>query len=119
MKLIHIRTSTPKEVNMARKQTLASLLLKTRRERGESMRVAAEALGITEYTYSMWERGAWAIQLDKADRIAKWTKLPRKTITQFIVDAQIDAMQSRAERHAASSRFERGLCAPALVAIGP
>ena len=57
--------------------TVGQLLKKTREANGDSQQKAAQALGCTEMTYSMWERGVWVPrERQRLQAIAKYTGEP-------------------------------------------
>jgi transcriptional regulator with XRE-family HTH domain len=53
---------------------MGQLLKKAREAKGDSQQKAAQALGCTEMTYSMWERGVWVPRdRDRLKVIAEYT----------------------------------------------
>lgn len=59
---------------------MAELLTRTRAQKDVSIREAARALGCTEMTYRMWERGVWTPSAERARAIAAWTGLQTQEI---------------------------------------
>lgn len=59
---------------------ISELLTQTRAQMSVSIREAARALGCTEMTYRMWERGVWTPGAERARAIAAWTGLKTQDI---------------------------------------
>lgn len=58
---------------------------RARLEKELSKAKAADELGVSRLTYSMWEKGAWVPQPDKTQALANFTGLPKEEIVGAIM----------------------------------
>lgn len=57
---------------------------RAREEKDLSKSKAAEELGVSRLTYTMWEKGAWVPQFDKAQILATFTGLRKEEIISWL-----------------------------------
>lgn len=60
--------------------TLATRLLATRKERGLTLKQAADELGCHENSYRLWELGAQTPTPERLERIRKWIDVDAATL---------------------------------------
>lgn len=59
-------------------------IVRAREEKDLSKSKAAIELGVARLTYTMWEKGAWIPQLDKAQAIASFTGLSKEDVVSWL-----------------------------------
>lgn len=90
---------------------LADLLKMTRAAKGLSLQKAAIELGVTEYTYSMWERGAQRPKMERAAAIVAFTGESQPTILAMLgllTPAQLDILRAAENLKPSAKRWSKG-----------